>query len=58
MNAPTRPKPEFKLENYPFRLSDNVRYGDLDPNKHVNNGVYSTYFETARVTLRAAATAA
>jgi acyl-ACP thioesterase len=45
------PKRQFKLADYPFRLTDNVRYGDLDPNKHVNNGVYSTYFETARVTL-------
>ncbi|MBN9595411.1 MAG: acyl-CoA thioesterase [Afipia sp.] len=51
MDAPTRPKRQFKLADYPFRLTDNVRYGDLDPNKHVNNGVYSTYFETARVTL-------
>ncbi len=51
MNAPTRPNPSFKLEDYPFRLTDNVRYGDLDPNKHVNNAVYATYFETGRVTL-------
>ena len=51
MNAPTRPNPSFKLEDYPFRLTDNVRYGDLDPNKHVNNAVYATYFETSRVTL-------
>lgn len=41
----------IRLEDYPFRLSDNVRYGDLDPNRHVNNAVYSTYFETSRVTL-------
>lgn len=51
MDALTRPKRQFRLADYPFRLTDNVRYGDLDPNKHVNNGVYSTYFETARVTL-------
>jgi len=35
----------------PSRLSDNVRFGDLDPNQHVNNAVYATYFETGRVTL-------
>ena len=35
----------------PYRLSDNVRFADLDPNHHVNNAVYATYFETGRVTL-------
>jgi acyl-CoA thioester hydrolase len=28
-----------------------VRFADLDPNQHVNNAVYATYFETGRVTL-------
>jgi acyl-CoA thioester hydrolase len=28
-----------------------VRYADLDPNQHVNNAVYATYFETSRVSL-------
>ena len=51
MNATIRPDPTFRLEDFPFRLQDNVRYGDLDPNKHVNNAVYATYFETSRVTL-------
>jgi acyl-CoA thioester hydrolase len=51
VNAPTRPIPGLRLDDYPFRLTDNVRYGDLDPNKHVNNAVYATYFETSRVTL-------
>ena len=51
MNAPIRQTLGLKLEDYPFRLTDNVRYGDLDPNKHVNNAVYATYFETSRVTL-------
>jgi len=40
-----------RLEDFPFRLSDNVRFRDLDPNQHVNNAVYATYFETARVAL-------
>jgi acyl-CoA thioester hydrolase len=39
------------LDDYPYRLSDRVRYGDLDPNQHVNNAVYATYFETGRVSL-------
>jgi acyl-CoA thioester hydrolase len=51
VTAPIRPRPTFRLDDFPFRLADNVRYGDLDPNKHVNNAVYATYFETSRVTL-------
>lgn len=39
------------LDDFPYRLSDNVRFGDLDPNQHVNNAVYATYFETGRVSL-------
>ena len=37
-----------KLEDFPFRVPDNVGFADLDPNDHVNNAVY---FETGRVTL-------
>ena len=51
MNAPTRPDPTPRLEDFPYRLTDNVRFADLDPNQHVNNAVYATYFETGRVTL-------
>ena len=51
MNAPARLDPTPCLEDFPYRLSDNVRFGDLDPNQHVNNAVYATYFETGRVTL-------
>ena len=40
-----------RLEDFPYRLTDNVWFGDLDPNQHVNNAVYATYFETGRVTL-------
>jgi acyl-CoA thioester hydrolase len=40
-----------QLADFPFRLSDNVRFADLDPNNHVNNAVYASYFETGRVTL-------
>ena len=50
MNAPARASTPL-LENYPYRLSDNVRFADLDPNQHVNNAVYASYFETGRVTL-------
>ena len=51
MNAPGPLDTTPRLEDFPYRLSDNVRFGDLDPNQHVNNAVYATYFETGRVTL-------
>lgn len=51
MNAPARLDSTPRLEDFPYRLSDNVRFADLDPNQHVNNAVYATYFETGRVTL-------
>jgi acyl-CoA thioester hydrolase len=51
VNAPARAHPAPLLDNYPYRLTDNVRFADLDPNGHVNNAVYATYFETGRVTL-------
>ena len=51
MNAPARLDSAPRLEDFPFRLTDNVRFADLDPNHHVNNAVYATYFETGRVSL-------
>jgi acyl-CoA thioester hydrolase len=51
VNAPARLDSAPSLEDFPYRLTDNVRFADLDPNHHVNNAVYATYFETGRVTL-------
>lgn len=51
LNAPVRTAAMPILENYPYRLTDNVRFADLDPNQHVNNAVYASYFETGRVLL-------
>ncbi len=51
MNAPARLNSSPRLEDYPFRLTDNVRFADLDPQQHVNNAVFASYFETGRVTL-------
>ena len=51
MNAPAVPDATPRLEDFHYRLTDNVRFADLDPNGHVNNAVYATYFETGRVTL-------
>jgi acyl-CoA thioester hydrolase len=51
VNAITSTTATLRLEDFPYRLADNVRFADLDPNQHVNNAVYATYFETGRVTL-------
>ncbi len=51
MNAAPRPDAIPRLEDFPYRQTDNVRFADLDPNNHVNNAVYATYFETGRVSL-------
>jgi len=51
VNAPLPSAAVPRLDDYPYRLTDNVRFADLDPNGHVNNAVYATYFETGRVTL-------
>jgi acyl-CoA thioester hydrolase len=51
VDAPTQLNAIPLLEDFPYRLADNVRFADLDPNQHVNNAVYATYFETGRVTL-------
>lgn len=49
MNAPIPRIP--RLADFPYRLDDNIRFADLDPNQHVNNTAYAVYFETARVML-------
>ena len=43
-----REKPP-RLEDFPIRVSDVVRYRDMDRQQHVNNAVFSTYFESGRV---------
>lgn len=48
MNEPKR-RPTPQLRDYPHQVTDIVRYGDLDPQGHVNNAVFSTYFESGRV---------
>jgi acyl-CoA thioester hydrolase len=37
------------IEDFPVRVTENVRFADLDRQGHVNNAVYPTYFETGRV---------
>lgn len=48
--AKTR-KPTPILADYPHRVRDIIRYADLDPQGHVNNAVFATYFESGRVAL-------
>ena len=40
-----------KLEDYPFRSTDKLRFGDTDRQGHVNNAAFATFFETGRVEL-------
>lgn len=46
---PRRPTPQ--LADYPHRVEDIARYGDLDPQGHVNNAVFATYLESGRVAM-------
>jgi acyl-CoA thioester hydrolase len=43
--------PVPQLADFPHRVTDIVRYADLDPQGHVNNAVFSTYFESGRVAM-------
>ena len=45
------PKVTPRLDDYPHRTTDTIRYADLDPQGHVNNAVFATYFETGRVAM-------
>jgi acyl-CoA thioester hydrolase len=44
-------KPAPQLADYPHRVADTIRFGDLDPQGHVNQAVFSTYFESGRVAM-------
>ncbi len=48
-SRPKKPPPQ--LADYPHRVSDIIRFGDLDAQGHVNNAVFATYFESGRVAL-------
>jgi acyl-CoA thioester hydrolase len=37
------------LTDYPFVYWEAIRFRDLDMLAHVNNAVYATYFESARL---------
>ncbi len=42
-------KPEYNPDLFFHWTEINVRFRDLDPLNHVNNAVFNTYFEEARV---------
>jgi acyl-CoA thioester hydrolase len=44
-----RPLP--RLDDFPHRSTDIVRFADLDPQGHVNQAAFATYFETGRVAM-------
>lgn len=48
------PSPEpanlpLRLDDYPTRTHDKVRYADTDRQGHVNNSVFASFLETGRV---------
>ena len=49
--AKTSKKPAPQFSDYPHKVTDNIRFGDLDPQGHVNQAVFLTYFETGRVAM-------
>ena len=40
---------ELKLDDFPLKTFDKVRYADTDRQGHVNNSLFSTFLETGRV---------
>lgn len=51
MNEPSRARLAPRLAQFPGVAREVTRFGDLDPQGHVNNAVFATYFETGRVVL-------
>jgi acyl-CoA thioester hydrolase len=43
--------PATSRDAYRHWTHDKLRYSDADPQGHVNNAVYATFFETGRVTM-------
>lgn len=39
---------DIKYEDFPLKAHDKIRYADTDRQGHVNNAVFSTFFETGR----------
>ena len=41
----------IRLDDYPIKTYDKIRYRDMDRQGHVNNAVFSSFLETGRVEL-------
>ncbi len=41
----------LRIEDYPLRSHDKLRYGDTDRQGHINNAIFATLLETGRVEL-------
>ncbi len=44
---PPRPAPP-RLDDFPCRAADTIRFADCDPQGHVNHAKFATYMETSR----------
>lgn len=44
----------MRLSDFPVHSYDKIRYGDCDPQGHVNNAVFTTFIETGRSDVLAA----
>jgi len=42
-------KPEYQEDQFPHWFTQNIRFRDLDPLNHVNNAIFNTYYEEARI---------
>src|ERR1700730_10126721 len=42
-------RPSRRPEDFPHRTVETIRFGDLDPQNHINNAVFTTHFESGRV---------
>lgn len=43
-------RPEYQEELFPHWTRIPIRFRDLDPLNHVNNAIFSTFYEEARIT--------
>lgn len=42
-------KPEYQKNLFPHWTTQSIRFRDLDPLNHVNNAIFNTYYEEARI---------
>lgn len=42
-------QPQYREDLFPHWVTIPIRFRDLDPLNHVNNAIFSTYFEEARI---------